>query len=164
MKSARPACHSTEAGFTLIEMLAVLVILAVAAAGLVNALPTSAGGPNVELAAQRIAAGLRSARLRAVRERRSVAVTITPSERLIDWSGHLERINLPSAARVHIVAADSERNGRHATGVRFFPNGAATGGLIVLEHAGKRHEISINWLTGRVTSTVRTSSSRRSPS
>ncbi len=43
-----------------------------------------------------------------------------------------------------------EQQGRKVAGIRFFPNGASTGGKVRLETGRQAYEVRVNWLTGRV--------------
>lgn len=68
--------RSSESGFTLVELMVVIVIIGLAAAAVVLAMPDPGG--SVESEAVRFAARLKAARDQAILESRSVAVTLGP--------------------------------------------------------------------------------------
>jgi general secretion pathway protein H len=49
-----------------------------------------------------------------------------------------------------LEAASSEQVGESRARIRFFPNGASTGGRITLDRAGNRYHVEVDWLYGRV--------------
>jgi hypothetical protein len=54
---------------------------------------------------------------------------------------------LPKDMSLRLDVAHSEVRGASAA-IRFFPDGGATGGDIVIDLGGSRAKISVNWLTG----------------
>lgn len=143
---ARPS----EAGFTLVEMLAVMVILALAL-GTVVVEMRGAGVKPLRALAGETAAKLRDARALAIEQGREEVVVVDLAKGLIGRAGEASALAIDPGTRVEITGAASEREGRDVAGVRFFPNGASTGATIRLERSGEVHEVRVNWFTGRVT-------------
>jgi general secretion pathway protein H len=112
--------RSAEHGFTLVELLAVLAILAIASATVVLALPARDGGPRTQ--AERFAAKLSAARDLAIVDGRGVQVMIEP-----DGYSFAERQD----GAWHAIAAHDLRASAWNAGTRARP--AAT---IIFDPAG----------------------------
>ena len=57
----------------------------------------------------------------------------------------------PAGSAWRRPARGSNRPGRDIVAIRFFPEGAATGGRIVLSRERAAWQIDVEWLTGEVT-------------
>ena len=138
------------AGFTLLELLVVLVI-AVAIAGV--ALPRFAGVmETVELkrAARELASALREARSQAIAQRRDVALVLDVERRMFETNGGRRPRALPPRLDLRLVAAESEVVSEAVGAIRFFTDGSSTGGRITVSAGSRAYVIDVNWLTGRV--------------
>ncbi len=136
-------------GFTLFEVLVVLAIIGLVTAVIAPALFRGFGGTQARAAAYEIAAALRQARSEAVAENADVAV-------VFDLTGHayaLERARpkaLPEGLRLDLYAAEVEQLDASTGGIRFFPDGSATGGQITVGDEVGRYQVDVDWLTGRI--------------
>lgn len=136
-----------QAGFTLVETLAALMLVALAgalAAGLLRA-PPAAVAVDGEL--RRLADVLGRARAEAVASQRESRVLIDAGRRSYGIEGGAAR-QLPDdlAMSADLVAA----GGRQTGAVRFFPAGTASGGTIRLAAGGAEGAVHVNWATGAV--------------
>ncbi len=139
--------RSGEAGFTLIEVLVVIVILGLTVALVVARGPARNAGLEARAAASEVVQTLRLGRSRAIAEDRPVAVMLDlPSHQLaLDGAPRATLPGwLPLAARM-----DDGTRPRRAV-FDFAPDGSATGGILVLGRPGRRFLVSVDWLTGRV--------------
>jgi general secretion pathway protein H len=131
-----------------------LVVMAIAAV-LLTAVPSlfSAALPGVELkaAARRTLSSLRLARETAIRTGKDAALVVNVEERTLALAG-FRTIHLPQRLRVKLEAASGEMLDDRSGGIRFFPDGSSTGGVIILARAdgAAGYQIGTNWLTGRV--------------
>lgn len=134
-------------GFTLLELLAALAILA---AALTIALPalTTDSSSEILAAARTVAAGLRQTRERAIITNKAAVMGVDVEARQIALDGRMRQ--LPQWIRVGLFTAKSERTGASSGAIRFFPNGGSTGGRVTLEAAGRGFRVDVDWLTGRV--------------
>ena len=142
------------AGFTLLEMLVVLAIIAAASLVAMAAFSGGMRGMQLKSSAKEIAAQLRFARAVAISSGEPQDVVIDPRAR--SWRGAQGRSgSLPGEGEVVFTgagaaqfadAADAEGKGV----VRFFPDGAATGGRVRLLANGAGWDVDVRWLTGEV--------------
>ena len=141
--------RSTTAGFTLLELLAVLLILALVAAFVV---PSLGGGAGIELksAARSLAAGLRQTRNQALNDNRSATLALDVAKREFRLPGEQRARKLPERIDIVLFSARSERLSAARGAIRFFPDGSSTGGRITLSSDTLRYLVDVDWLTGRV--------------
>lgn len=140
---------SREQGFTLVEMIVVIAIMALV---VVMALPSSRHSAKVrqlDTLARSLAADLRRARLEAIGENREAALVIDLKKRLAHRASSGAGIEIPEDVAIDIVTARGDI-ATTAAAFRFFPDGTATGGHIDLGLEGEKRRIAVQWLTGRV--------------
>ena len=134
-----------EDGFTLIEMLVVLAILAATLAVSLPYVKSSGDGLELEAVAQTVAARLQQTHATAVQ---------TNSEQMfkVDLQhGVLLEPNyqLPNQTILQIETAAGFVD-QNIGAIRFFADGGSTGGKIILTKNKQHFEIAINWLDGAV--------------
>jgi general secretion pathway protein H len=136
-------------GFTLIEMLAVIVLIAIAATVTAVSLHGRSRG-ELQAAAQHIAAGLRDTRTRAM-------ATGKPQWFSVDLRAHSYMVpgrvprSLPSAAAVRVESAAEAGDQSGVARIGYFPDGSSSGGNITLSEAHRGARVDVDWLTGAVT-------------
>ncbi|MDH3672970.1 MAG: GspH/FimT family protein [Gammaproteobacteria bacterium] len=143
-------CHSIDGGFTLLELLVVLVI---AASIVTLALPQFSNAMTVvELKndTRKLASTLRHARSQAIARRQEVAVILDVQQRTYRTSGLKDIHRLSSALNLKLLTAESELSSDKVGAVRFFADGSSTGGRITLAANGHAYFVDVNWLTGTV--------------
>lgn len=138
-------------GFTLVELLVVVVIMGLAYALAAPALGSGTAGAQLKAGARQLAAGLRKARSEALTKQTETTVTIDLSARGFQVSGDPRVHRLPKAADVALYTARSEQVADAVGAIRFYPDGGSTGGRVSLSTRDRRYEIDVNWLTGKVT-------------
>jgi general secretion pathway protein H len=135
--------HPTgQAGFTLFEMLIVLVVLGLVLAMLAGRSTTHSRSLSLRATAEDMAAGLRLTRSAAILRNRPAAFRIDLAGRAWQPAGGPVR-RFPPDLAVMLV-------GMSGGALRFDPDGGASGGRIELEEGQARAEIAVDWLTGRV--------------
>lgn len=146
----RQSIDPRQAGFTLLEMLVVLALLALAA---YLALPTARGGTDrlaLRSTALHVAALARATRLKAMADGRDALLVVNLDERTISRRGAGRPIAIPQRTEIAVETARSEVADPEAR-IRFLPDGRATGGTITLAADGQRLVVAVDWLTGAVT-------------
>lgn len=135
-------------GFTLIEL---LVVLAVVAVVVLVALPlANAGrkGHELRAAAIAVAAELKSARAVALRSNIEQSVEIDTVRGTYATSGNFRPSGVPAGISLEILTISSEQSGLATGRLRFYPDGSATGGRVVLRSGAQSAAVTIDWLTG----------------
>ena len=141
-------------GFSLMEMLLVLALIAVASLVAVAAFGGGMQGMKLRAGAKDVAAQMRFARAVAISSGQPQDVVIDPQARR--WQGAKGRSGtLPDGGEIVFTGAHASQfsidaGGDGKGGVRFFPDGAATGGRVRLLANGGGWDVDVRWLTGEV--------------
>ena len=139
-----------QAGVSLLEMLLVGSLIALASLLAAAACRGGITGRELRSAAKEIAAELRFTRTRAIATGQPQRFVIDPAART--WQapdGHDGEI--PEALQVRFTGAREVQPAEGEGAVMFFNDGAATGGRIQLSRDGAAWNIDVAWLTGEVT-------------
>ncbi len=139
-----------EHGFTLLELLVVLGILALALALVAPSLNAARLGIAVRSAGYELAAHLRSARAAARETNVERALTIDIEGRRYWAEGVVAPRQLPRGIAIDLTVPASERIAANAARIRFFPDGSASGARVVLDDGRSATAIRVDWLTGDV--------------
>jgi len=134
-------------GFTLVELLFVLVIATLVLALVGTSISRSVSGAKMRAAAHEMTAALRYTRTRAILDKKEEVF-------LVDTKNHRYKapkrpaVELPQGMNVALTTARSELTAESVGGIRFFPDGGSTGGHVELETKGRVYRINVAWLTG----------------
>ena len=135
------------AGFTLIEVMAVMLIIALVASLAVTMMPGT-GRAGLKALTLQTASLLRRERLGAILTGRDREVSLDRERRiLVGDSG--DTVALPRDITLDILGVDALWSGRQAV-VRFHPDGASTGAVMKLSREKAEYEIRVNWYTGGI--------------
>ncbi len=133
-----------ERGFTLVELLVVLVVMSLAIAAVPIIMSGGVSGLALKSASSDVACSLSHARGRAIALNDEVVFSIDEA------SG---RYAVTPGGRSGVLARGTEVSvrPRSAAGtVRFFADGGSTGGRVTISRDRRRYELRIDWLTGQV--------------
>jgi len=136
-------------GFTLIEMILVVSLIAVIASLLSVSLVGRLDSVRAAGAARDVASALRTTRAMALRLRAAQVLRINVEERTVTITGR-KPIQLPETMEVKLYTADQEINSRREGAIRFYPDGGSTGGKVTLIVGQRTWEIAVSWLTGEI--------------
>jgi general secretion pathway protein H len=141
------ARRSRLGGFTLLEMLAALAIVALMIGFSAPLLRPAPSGLQTRAAAQKLCAALAAARGRAIASNTEVVFTLDLSRKSFFAANQPENF-LPADIHIDLKVVDVRRRGAQQGDILFFPSGASSGGEITLLGGGRRAMIDVNWLTG----------------
>lgn len=136
------------AGFTLIEVVCVLAIIAMLAAIVLPAIPRATSRPKLKAYAIQVATILRADRDAAMWRHMRVATAVSASARSVQSGATGEVVSMPDD--VHFEALLATRCNQRVTGntIDFFASGMSCGGTIRLTRNEVGYDIRVNWLTG----------------
>jgi general secretion pathway protein H len=135
------------AGFTLIEVIAVMLIIALVASLAVTMMPGT-GRAGLKAVTLQTASLLRRERLGAILTGRDREVSLDGERRILVGDGG-DIVALPRDITLDLLGVDALWSGRQAV-VRFHPDGASTGAVMKLSREKAGYEIRVNWYTGGV--------------
>ncbi|WP_394752043.1 GspH/FimT family pseudopilin [Crenothrix sp.] len=136
-------------GFTLLELIVVLVIMGLGFAAI--GINLSSGNETTELkaTARDMASTLRYAKGQAQLSHQETTLTIDFEENSYTVSGRDKVYEIPQTIDTTMHTGQNELTDGKGS-IRFFPDGSSSGGWIKLERGKIAWRIDINWLTGQV--------------
>ena len=134
-------------GFTLVELLVVLVIASLVLALVGTSISRNVSGAEMRTAARKVAASLRYTRTRAILSKSEQVFLVDTEERSYK-AAERDIEKLPEGMNVQLNTARSELTSETAGGIRFYPDGGSTGGNVRLEANGRIYQVNVAWLTG----------------
>jgi len=146
--TSRISTTDREAGFTLLEVTAVMLIIALVAS-LVVTLAPGTGRAQLKALALETAALLRRERLDAILTGHVRQVSIDAEQRALVGDGR-DSVLIPRDVVLDVLGVDEPWSGR-ASVLRFEPDGASTGAVLTLSRQEAKYEVRVNWYTGIVT-------------
>ncbi|BFI97385.1 MAG: prepilin-type N-terminal cleavage/methylation domain-containing protein [Rhodanobacter sp.] len=136
-------------GFTLLEMLVVILLIGIAAAAVSFSVTQGLASARINAASGEIAAALRATRAQAIVQGKQQVFDV--DIRNGTWSDPKRTgVRLPAGLKIAITSALEDRPNEHTGRIRFFPDGSSTGGHIVLTSGSRQWRINVSWLTGEV--------------
>lgn len=141
----RPGRGNTESGFSLMELMVALTILALAMTVVSMGLTRRSPGFELRRAAADVTALMREARASAREQNRAIEVVFRADERRFETSGG-RSVDVSGQIRASLVSSAAAGQ----PGVIFLPDGSSTGGQVTLEVSGVAERIEVDWLTSRI--------------
>lgn len=136
-------------GFTLVEMLVVLAVLALVMALLPPLLEGGQGRAELAAAARELAESLRETRSLALRDGRTESFAVDGGAGTFR-AGAVGRLrHLPAGVHLSLDRPGGDAPAM-AGEIRFFADGSSSGGGLLLAQGGRRSHVAVDWLTGRV--------------
>ena len=142
-----PRRQGAAAGFTLVEMIVVLVIVSLVLALVGTSISRNISGAEMRTAARKVAASLRYTRTQAILSKSEQVFTVDTENRTYQ-APERQLENLPEGMNVELNTARSEVTSENVGGIRFYPDGGSTGGNVRLEANGRVYQVNVAWLTG----------------
>lgn len=151
-----------ESGFTLLELLVVLVLATLMLSLVVPRFAAVLPGVELKSYTQKTAALLRQLRSQAMAESRLVSFSVDPQDHALRVSHRADPIALPDdidvtlnddgslALGYDVVVPLSNGATSGGPSIRFYPDGSSSGGRVRLTGSSGQYGIDVDWLTGRV--------------
>ena len=144
--TSRAGSSEAGAGYTIVELVVVLLILAAATS---LALPRLEGFlPQIKLkqTAREVVLALREAQRQAIRSGSQTTVELDLGHRLLRGPGS-HALPLDPRFGLQLTSATDEESG--AGRIDFFPDGTSTGGKLKLAYGQRRYAVTVDWALGR---------------
>jgi general secretion pathway protein H len=142
--------RSRRAGFTMLESIVVLTLVALLAGMASQLLRPPSTRLRLETATRAFCATLRATRARAIATNGETQVIVDAFARTyrspVGGEGQL-----PADAVITLDVAGNQRLSDRNAAITFFSDGGSTGADMTVQTADSRAAISVNWLTGEAT-------------
>jgi general secretion pathway protein H len=139
-----------ERGFTLLEMVCVLAVIAMMAAVLLPLIPRQTSRSRLQAYAVEAATLLKADRNAAIRRQADVTTLVDAATRSIRSGATAGIINIPDDVQFDALLPQTCRQHAALSTINFFANGTSCGGTIALTRLDAGYEVRVNWLTGRI--------------
>lgn len=139
-----------EEGFTLLEMVCIVAIIAMLTAVLLPNIPRNTSRPRLEAYALETASLLKADRTAAIRRRVLVATQVDAGARSLrsGSTGHI--LQIPDDVTIEATLPIRCNDRPALSTISFFPTGMSCGGTVTLTRLSTSYEVRVNWLTGGV--------------
>jgi general secretion pathway protein H len=145
----RRSVPRAQRGFTLIEIVIVVTLIAAISVVLMATIGGGMDGLRMRTAAKEIASELRHARAQAMAKGEVQKFVINPAQRT--WTSAENRSGeLPKKITVAFIGARELQPRRGEGAIVFFEDGASSGGRVQLRQERAAWNIDVAWLTGEV--------------
>jgi general secretion pathway protein H len=140
---------SRARGFTLIELIAVVVLLAIVLAIASLSLSKSLESAKVRAASKDLVAALRYTRGQAIVKGKPQVLVLDLEKNAYVAPGK-KPVELPKDMVLRLTTAETEQTGANSGGIRFFSDGSSTGGHVSVLMGQREWRINVAWLTGEI--------------
>ena len=147
--SATPS-KARQRGFTLIEMLVTLGIIALLVAVAAPRIGMGSTTARAQGAAEEVAAQLRSTRASAMASGRPTDFIVDVARGTFASQGSRREIAVPDEIHLALFTADGAITGKSTGAIRFYPDGGSTGGGVAVQSGPLHFTVAVDWLTGSV--------------
>jgi general secretion pathway protein H len=142
--------RASQRGFTLLEMVCVLALIAMMAAVLLPFIPHQTSRSRLQAYALQAAALLKADRNAAIRRGVDVATLVDARGRSIRSGASADMIIIPDDVRFEALLPQTCNRRQALSTISFFASGMSCGGTIALTRLDAGYEVRVNWLTGRI--------------
>jgi general secretion pathway protein H len=136
-------------GFTLFEMLAVILLIGIVAAAVAVSVTKGLTGARISAASGELAASLRATRTQAIVRGQQQTFELDINTETYRGADGRE-VRLPKGMQMGVTSAAADRTSSGSARIRFYPDGSSTGGRITLRSGQREWHVNVSWLTGAV--------------
>ncbi len=140
-----------QRGFTLIEMVVVVVLIGLAYTLLPKLAFGGVSGPELKSNVRAVATGLRMARDTAISSKREATLTLDLDAHVFTVQNDMRVHKLNEKIDVKLYTSQADLVSEKIGSIRFFPDGSSNGGRVTVGAGGRDFAVDVDWLTGRVT-------------
>ena len=142
--------RTAAGGFTLIELITVLLVAVLATTAVGSRFFSGNPSQILRSTAQNMVSALRSAQTEAIARQQPVSVIFDTDSKVYAVSDSNQVYSLNEAIAISLVVAEDEFTSGKQGKIVFFADGSSTGGRIKLELNRLIQQIDINWITGHI--------------
>ncbi len=146
----RSAYAAKNLGFTIVELLVVMVIAVTAISITTVAYNKLSTNAYLKSSARHVAASLRYARSYAVSRGVEARLKIDLSNRTYSYTGNNKIFKFKNNIDLDVFSAKAFGESTNISEIRFAPDGSSSGGRVTLSGPKKSYVIYVDWLTGQV--------------
>jgi general secretion pathway protein H len=144
-----PRSRRAQRAFTLLEMLAVIILIGIAASAVAISVAHGLASARINAAAGELTAALRATRTQAIVHGQQGVFQVNMRDGTYRGANQHD-VRLPKGLNLEITSAKVGTSGDIGR-IIFFPDGSSTGGRITI-HSGQREwHVNVSWLTGAIT-------------
>ncbi len=137
-------------GFSLIELIVVLVIAGLAVGVAVPRLVGALGSQQYRAGLRDLVTLLRAARARAASEHQPAAVWIDVEGKRFGRDGGGKSWRLPEGTEIELKTIAEQVVSERIAKIRFFPDGTSSGAELTTLYRGQPFRLDVSWITGRI--------------
>ena len=142
---------AVDSGFTLIEVMVAMTVATLLLAVAPLAYNKVYDAMSYQRLVQDMQSGLRGARIRAMLAGEEVQFLLDAGGQRFGQGGRTMK-PLPSGVKLDAIVAESDPVDRKVGIIRFYPDGSATGGSVLLiRDTGQGVRLRVDWMLGRIT-------------
>lgn len=136
-------------GFTLLEILVVMVMIVVIMSFFSSNMMKSLDKARIRAVSKDLVSAIRYTRGQAVVKHEQKTISFNVQDKTYQ-APRKKLVNIPEEMELFVYTADSEISNDSTGSIRFFSDGSSTGGWVKLVHGNKIWKINVNWLTGEI--------------
>jgi general secretion pathway protein H len=144
-----PDSQARAKGFTLIELMAVIMLLAIVLTLVSVSFSKSLQSARIRGASRDLVAALRYTRGQAIVKGKQEVMTLSLDDNTYT-APNKNAVKLPKDMSLTLTTAETEQTGANTGGIRFFPDGSSTGGHISVFQGQREWRVNVAWLTGDI--------------
>jgi general secretion pathway protein H len=150
MPPRRYSASRSVSGFTLIETVVVIVLIGIVIAIVGTSFSRGMTQAKIQAASRDMAAALRYTRGQAIVKGKEATFDLDLASNSYTVPGK-SAVQLPKGMKLELYTAEQEQISDTAGRIRFYADGASTGGHISVLLGRMQWRINVDWLTGAIT-------------